>query len=287
MGEAFTVWKLRCGLSWGEKAMLRRCAFLVLLAAAAAAVRADDGSARKRRPPPNEYGRVVLDNHSTKARMAPVVFDHWLHRAKYTCRVCHVDVGFAMTAGATNIRAADNAKGMYCGACHNDRTKADDGHRVFAACALPPATAGSGCERCHSDGRSVTREYDFAAFTRNLPRGRFGNGVDWEQAERSQAIRPADYVEGVSFRRASLAVQKDFSLSAKLEGMPDIVFSHAKHTVWSGCEGCHPEIFVGVRKGASRYSMVDIFEGKSCGVCHVSVAFPMIDCQRCHAKPVR
>jgi len=33
-----------------------------------------------------------------------VVFDHWLHRAKFTCRLCHVDIGFAMKAEATDIR---------------------------------------------------------------------------------------------------------------------------------------------------------------------------------------
>jgi c(7)-type cytochrome triheme protein len=43
---------------------------------------------------------------------------------------------------------------------------------------------------------------------------------------------------------------------------------------------------VGVSKGATKYSMVEIFEGKYCGVCHGTVAFPNIDCQRCHVKPV-
>jgi c(7)-type cytochrome triheme protein len=69
--------------------------------------------------------------------------------------------------------------------------------------------------------------------------------------------------------------------------MPDIIFSHAKHTVWNGCELCHPEIFVGVKKGATKYSMVEIFEGKYCGACHVTVAFPLIDCGRCHTRPVQ
>src|SRR5574342_706567 len=65
----------------------------------------------------------------------------------------------------------------------------------------------------------------------------------------------------------------DFALSPKVESMPEIVFSHAKHTVWNGCELCHPEIFVGVKRGMTKYTMVDIFEGKYCGVCHVNVAF--------------
>ena len=254
----------------------------------AASAHGDDAPGRKRRTPPQEYGRVVLNNHSQKAKLAPVVFDHWLHRAKYTCRVCHVDIGFAMKAGATDIRAADNAKGMYCGACHNDRTKSADGGRVFAACTVPASAALPSCVRCHSAGvAGATHDYDFATFTKDLPRGRFGNGVDWEKAEETRLIKPVDFVEGLSFRRASITAQKDFALNAKLAGMPDIIFSHAKHTVWSGCEGCHPDLFIGVKKGLSKYSMADIFEGNRCGACHLTVAFPVIDCQRCHSKPVQ
>lgn len=262
------------------------CLSVVVSLVAASAALAEDGPGRKRRTPPQEYGRVVLNNHSTKAKMQPVVFDHWLHRAKYTCRVCHVDIGFAMKAGATDVRAADNAKGQYCGACHNDRVKSD-GRPIFASCSLPADPNRASCTRCHSGGSASKAAYDFASFTRDLPRGRFGNGVDWEAAELKGLVKPVDYVEGISIRRSSMSAQKDFALSAKLEGMPDIIFSHAKHTVWSGCEGCHPDIFVGVKKGATKYSMVDIFQGRSCGVCHVTVAFPTIDCQRCHSKPVQ
>jgi len=252
----------------------------------AAAVRADDAPGRKHKTPPAEFGREVLNNHSQKAKMAPVAFDHWLHRAKYTCRVCHVDIGFAMAPGATNVRAADNAKGMYCGACHNGRTKAEGVGPVFASCSLPPDALHPACQRCHSVGTGAKPDYDFASFTKGLPKGRFGNGVDWEAAELAGIVKPSDYVEGVSIRRSSMAVQKDFSLTAKVQGMPDIIFSHAKHTVWSGCEGCHPELF-GVKKGSTKYTMVEIFDGKYCGACHRMVAFPTVDCQRCHSKPVQ
>lgn len=267
--------------------MTRSIALAAAVAALyAAATRADDAPGRKRRTPPQEFGRVVLADHARKAKMAPVVFEHWLHRAKYTCRVCHVDIGFAMAPGASNIRAADNAKGLYCGACHNGRTKAERGAAIFPACTLPADPARAACQRCHSVGTAAAPEYDFASFTKGLPKGRFGNGVDWEAAELAGLIRPSDYVEGASIRRTAMATQKDFSLTAKLQGMPDIIFSHAKHTVWSGCEGCHPELF-GVRKGATKYTMVEIFEGKYCGACHATVAFPTIDCQRCHSKPVQ
>jgi len=257
--------------------MKRVIALAVLVLAGAA--HADDGPGRKRRTPPQEYGRVVLEANASKAKVAPVPFDHWLHRARYTCRVCHVDVGFAMTPGGTDIRAADNAKGQYCGACHDGRT-------AFAACSVRASPAQPACARCHVPPTAPRGDGGFAAFARDLPRGRFGNGIDWEKAEAERLVKPSDFLEGVSIRRTSIAAQKDFALSGKIAGMPDIIFSHAKHTVWSGCEGCHPEIFK-VKRGATRFTMVDIFEGRSCGACHLTVAFPVLDCQRCHSKPVQ
>jgi len=259
------------------------CLFLLLGAAASAA---DQPKTKRRRPLPHEYGRVVIANHSEEAHLAPVVFDHWFHRSRYTCRLCHVDIGFAMKAGGTDIRAADNMKGVYCGACHNDRTQ-PGGMKPFAACDRPSTVAPSPrCVRCHSLGKDVKGEYDFAAFTHDLPRGRFGNGIDWEKAELDGLVKPVDYLEGVSIKRTPLVAQKDFALTPKLRAMPDIIFSHVKHTAWNGCELCHPELFVGVAKGATKYSMVEIFDGKFCGACHITVAFPLIDCQRCHSKPV-
>ncbi|MBU0681372.1 MAG: hypothetical protein KKD73_08120 [Proteobacteria bacterium] len=236
---------------------------------------------KKRRPLPYEYGRVELNNFSEKAGQIPVVFDHWLHRAKFTCRLCHVDIGFAMKAGTTGIKAADNMQGYYCGSCHNDKT-------AFAACTTTiPRQNSSKCSRCHSLGRTAVKQYDFRTFTQDFPKGRFGNGIDWEQAEATGKIAPIDFLAGVSIQRDALVVQKDFDLIAKVKGMPEIIFSHKKHTVWNGCELCHPEIFLGVKKGATQYSMTEIYDGKYCGVCHSTVAFPLLDCQRCHTKQVQ
>jgi c(7)-type cytochrome triheme protein len=242
---------------------------------------------KKRRPLPYEYGGVVIKNHSSGAGLSPVQFDHWLHRAKYTCRLCHVDIGFAMKANATGIKAADNMKGYYCGTCHNGKMTHGD-RKIFESCATKYTREDlKRCNRCHSKGESVKQDYDFATFTERFPKERFGNGVDWEKAEERGLIKPADYIEGVSIKRPALAVQKDFTIGAKVETMPEIIFSHKKHTVWNGCELCHPEIFAGIKKGMTKYSMSEIFEGKYCGACHMSVAFPTTDCQRCHSKPVR
>ncbi len=266
---------------------MKRAVLLLVLACISSGVVFAQTGVKKKRPLPFDYGKVVINNYSGKAGLAPVVFDHWLHRAKFTCRLCHVDVGFAMRAGATGIKASDNINGYYCGACHNGRMVAD-GKTVFESCGRTTASRDrADCFRCHSTGKNVKPEYDFNLFTKNLPKGRFGNGIDWEKAEELGLIKPVDFLEGISIRRKPISEQKDFALGAKVEGMPDIIFSHKKHTVWNGCELCHPDIFIGVRKGASKYSMVDIFEGKSCGVCHSTVAFPLLDCQRCHTKPVR
>ena len=107
---------------------------------------------------------VRLQALEKAARLAPVVFDHWVHRARYTCRLCHVDVGFAMKAGATGIRAADNIAGQYCGACHDGRRQSAEGRKVFAACTktvpsdtsiIPPELAVN-CRR--SSRESETRK---------------------------------------------------------------------------------------------------------------------------------
>lgn len=266
---------------------MRRSVFPLVAAALVPFIAsAQQGLVKKRRPLPDEFGRVVIATQSARTGFPPAVFDHWLHRARYTCRLCHVDIGFAMTAGGTGIRAADNANGAYCGACHNGRLTVA-GRKVFEACSRNPSEKATGtCARCHPAGKPIPPLNEFTTFTRGLPKGRFGNGIDWEKAEDQGAVKPVDFLEGVSIARRTMSAQKDFALSPAQQGMPEIIFSHAKHTVWNGCELCHPDIFGAVKKGTVKYTMGEIFGGKYCGACHVSVAFPMQDCQRCHSKPV-
>ena len=243
-------------------------------------------SARQENQAPETYGRVVIGRLSPQAGMPKVVFDHWLHRAKFTCRVCHVDIGFLMEAEQTGIKAADNMKGYYCGACHNGK-KQIDGQAVFMACLTSPKPADrSNCDKCHSFGKNVLKKYDFYKFTAKFPRAPLGNGVDWQMAEEQGLIILTDYVQGVSVRKQAMPIQKDFSLETKGSWMGDILFSHKKHAKWNGCELCHPDIFIGVSKGATKYDMLQIYGGEYCGACHRTVAFPVQDCQRCHVKPV-
>ncbi|MBI5049959.1 MAG: hypothetical protein HZC11_03570 [Nitrospirae bacterium] len=247
------------------------------------------GGVKKKRPLPHEYGRMIIGNYKelwpVREPSVPVVFDHWLHRARFTCRLCHVDIAFGMVAGTTGIKASDNIKGYYCGTCHNGEM-VYNGRKVFDSCSENFQKEDiERCIRCHSLGKNVKREYDFYTFTEKLPRERFGNGIDWEKAEAEGLIKPIDFLEGVSIKSFSLEAPKDFDLEAKVEGIPNIIVSHKKHTVWNGCEVCHPDIFF-VKKGITKFTCVNNFEGKYCGACHRTVAFPMLDCQRCHTKPV-
>lgn len=263
--------------------MVRIHSILLVIVAALAALVVPAGAANA--PAPEAYGRVVINAFSAGGGMAPVVFDHWVHRARYSCRLCHVDIGFGLKANGTGIRAADNMKGLYCGVCHNGKAEFN-GKKVFAACSADK-TDQTRCDRCHSQGKAVRKEVEFAAFTAGLPKDRFGNQVNWEKAAEDGKIKLIDRIAGISLDSPARAVEKDFAIHAKGGAKADIIFSHRKHVQWNGCEVCHPEIFRGGKRGATQYSMKEINEGKFCGVCHGAVAFPQADCDRCHSKPVK
>lgn len=231
--------------------------------------------------PPYRYGTVVLDNFSTAAGMRPVPFDHWRHRLLFTCRLCHVDVGFAMQAGATQVSADTNRSKLHCGACHNGKTR-HLGRAIFRSCSGSVAEPDKpACARCH--GREVDREA-YEAFARTMPVDS-SDLVDWEEAERRAFGKPADYVEGVSVRPDRLGIDRNFSISVSGTWLGEVAFSHQKHARWSGCEGCHPEVFPSTSRGAMEFRMKDIVAGEFCGVCHNKVAFPIASCLQCHETP--
>lgn len=237
-------------------------------------------------PSPQSQGRVILNNYSKRAGLAPVIFDHWLHRGQFTCRLCHLDVGFAMEAGETRISASHNMQGFYCGACH-DGTRAIGGNTIFAACAEEVSgEEGKRCERCHSRGKQGVRQITFEDFTERLPRT-LGRAVDWEKAEEEGAIKPIDFLEGLSLQRGAMKAQDDFAIESQASWASDVIFSHKKHAIWNGCALCHPDIYASTKAGTVKYSMFQIFEGESCGVCHGNVAFSLFLCEKCHKKPVR
>jgi c(7)-type cytochrome triheme protein len=222
---------------------------------------------------------VIIAGPKT-GKLPPVAFDHWLHRAKYTCRLCHVELGFAMVAGTSGITRATIESGDHCGACH-DGKRTSGGAPIFAACdGQPPRLP---CARCHSVGLFEKPLSDFTSFTERWPKEHFGNGVDWDQAEQEKLYQAADSLEAGRSTRRPMTAPPGAADDTRLKGNKNILFSHAKHSAWSGCEGCHPALFPSVSK-TTRYPMSAISAGKLCGRCHNTVAFPSTDCQRCHDK---
>lgn len=237
-----------------------------------------------RRLPPHEYGTVLMNQFSEANNVAPVVFRHWVHRSKHTCRLCHIDIGFAMEAGATGVTEADNLEGRYCGVCHNGKEAFGWEEKNVMG------KKEKNCDKCHAKypiGMDKQIKKKFYKLAEEMPKGRFGNGIDWVKAEQDGKLKPKDFIEGVSFPRSKMKhEQGEISLDAKLAGLQDIIFSHKKHAVWNGCELCHPDIFA-LKTGKTQFSMVENFEGKFCGACHGKIAFPNKDCGLCHAKPVK
>jgi c(7)-type cytochrome triheme protein len=229
-------------------------------------------------PAPADFGKVVLNTYAAKSP-GTVVFDHWLHRSQFTCRLCHVDIGFAMTAKATGITAESNRQGYHCGTCH-DGKRVFKGKPIFAACAETPATAE--CSRCHSGGKTGVRKYEYNSYTARFPKDYYG--IDWQAAEARGIVKPVDFLEGVSMRKEKLQSREDFTIKTNLDWVNPVYFSHEKHTVWNGCELCHPEIFPTVRKSAAHYTMYSNVAGRHCGACHLKVAFPLNNCAKCHPR---
>ena len=68
-----------------------------------------------------EFGDVILNKRAEKAGLRPVIFPHWFHRIRFTCSVCHSEIGFKMRVGGDDMLMADIINGKYCGACHNNQ----------------------------------------------------------------------------------------------------------------------------------------------------------------------
>ena len=224
--------------------------------------------------PPNgpfwKYGNVVMHTKTRKAGVAPVVFAHWSHRARYTCRVCHQELGFSMRAGDSGITRSQYLAGKYCGACHN-------GSIAFSAADGPKPH----CKKCHlEDTRELERQ--FARFAADLPLAPFGNGIDWSTALADGKIQPTNVIDP---SRANLTLPDKLKQPLKLgttAPRSDVAFSHQDHFFELDCSSCHPDIFNIKKKSTADFTMDSNVFGNFCGSCHMLVAFPMNDCRRCH-----
>lgn len=71
---------------------------------------------------------------------------------------------------------------------------------------------------------------------------------------------------------------------AERAGMRPVVFSHWFHRIRFRCKVCHNELGFKMRAGANEVLMVDIIDGKFCGMCHNGqVAWSPENCDLCHS----
>ena len=113
-----------------------------------------------------------------------------------------------------------------------------------------------------------------------LPKSNSGNRVNWAIAVESGKINPLWSATDAQAKPQVL----DLNIVREVKGsMPDVVFSHKRHTIVQDCTGCHPALFA-PQKGTNKMSMASIMLGESCGACHGRVAFPVSECRLCHSK---
>ena len=216
-------------------------------------------------PPPEEYGNILINRTSEQNGMKPATFSHWIHRLKFTCRVCHFELEFNMKVNTTEITEEANRAGRFCGtaSCHDG--KAAFGHDE------------GNCTKCHNGDRGYGKER-FSELAR-YPKKKFGNGIDWMRAMRRHLFKPLNYL---SIPPPPVTYRKTLLLKAEWDKIPPAVFPHSAHIRWLDCNNCHPDIFNIKKKATKHFSMVLNLKGDFCGVCHLSVAFPMNDCEECH-----
>jgi len=73
--------------------------------------------------------------------LPPSVFPHWVHRIRYQCRVCHLDL-FEPRLGANEITMAAIDEGQFCGRCHDGDTAFDVSFDSCQRCHQPPEEDG-------------------------------------------------------------------------------------------------------------------------------------------------
>lgn len=216
-------------------------------------------------PPPHDFGNLMIDGRAADAGSKGVLFSHWTHRTRYTCRVCHFELDFAMATNASGITEQDNRRGLYCGTCHDGDTAFDHGE--------------ANCDRCHTGNtRGDTKE--FKRLRKQLPKTPYGNQIDWVAAQTKELIQPAQSLREPDF--TPIPFDEQFEVPAAWTMIPPADFSHNAHLQWLECANCHPDIFKIEKNATEHFLMKNILEGKFCGACHMTVAFPLNDCKRCH-----
>jgi c(7)-type cytochrome triheme protein len=174
-------------------------------------------------------------------------------------------LGFSFKSGGTDITEADNRNGLFCGKCHDGKVAFDHSEK--------------NCQRCHT-GEKISNKEAFRKLSKQLQRDKFGNMINWAAAIKSKRIKPLYSIFHLEER--PLDFKKRLELKAEWPYVPAAFFPHKAHVQWLDCGSCHPDIFNIKKKTTKHFLMKYILDEKFCGVCHMTVAFPIDNCKRCH-----
>ena len=222
---------------------------------------------------PDRYGVLVFREQAAKRRVNPVVFSHQTHRTRFTCKVCHLELDFLMKKGSSEITREDNLDGRMCGACHN-------GEDAFSV------NVKGYCDRCHvdMDRESVYQNQGRESSFVGVSSQEYGDGVNWVEAMNSGKISPRNFLREENYHE-SMPLPEHLELPMRWTTRSPrtlVSFSHKEHIKWLDCSNCHPDIFNIKQMGTVEFDKEKNLYGMYCGTCHMTVAFPMNGCSRCH-----
>lgn len=215
---------------------------------------------------PEKYGNILLSRKCVSAGKKEVLFTHWTHRMLYSCRVCHLEIGFPMEVNKVDITMDLNRRAKFCGFCH-------DGNEAFGI-------TEKDCEKCHRGNE----DFDYAEKVDDLswlPESPYGNQVDWNSALEDGDIKPLFCLQAETCKSFNIDAPEEIEMAIDNEKVPLVIFPHMKHTFWLNCLNCHPGNLVS-RGGRVKFPEQGRYRREFCGGCHSRIAFPMDNCMRCH-----
>jgi len=177
-----------------------------------------------------------------------------------------------MKSGKTNITRDECIEGFYCGTCHN-------GKIAFSA--------KFSCNVCHimvDKQGNYTAVKDAVLSSGQMPEQEYGDKINWVKAISRGKIAPAN---SILYERApeSMPLPEHLELPLRWTTMAPrttVTFPHKEHIQWLDCANCHPDIFTLKNMGTVEFDKKKNMYGMYCGACHMTVAFPMNGCNRCH-----
>ena len=145
----------------------------------------------------------------------------------------------------------------------------------------------STCSLCHVSPKKqkvayVDPIYDDLA-TR-LPADKYGDRLDWGKALKEEKIKPKHSLyENTPHTSMPLParLEKPLYWYTNVSGIY-VAFPHEEHIAWLDCSNCHPDLFTSENMATESFDKEKNLYGMFCGACHMTVAFPMDGCNRCH-----